>query len=212
MTEIIRDISINSMYLSVLAGLVFFKKLNKLQKIFFGYVVYLVLLEYINHWAIHELRNNIWLMDLTLSIDFLFFIMIYNQWSKFSKLELRGYSIVFAYLILSLVIKYLVFNSFKDINYILPVMMITAILISGNVILKTFDNNNTEFHKSFVFWISFSRLFYYMMILPFNIYHYIELQLDKEVADTYYAADRVINYIANFVLNVLYAYSFTCRK
>lgn len=200
------------MYLSVLAGLVYFRKLNQLQKFFLGYVVYLVALEFVNKWAVYELRNNLWLMDLTLSIDFLFFLILYSKWSKFSKFELRGYSIVFAYLILSLVVKYLVYNSFKDINYILPVMMIAAIMMSGRVILKTFDDSNTEFNKSFIFWVSFSRLFYFVMIMPFSIYQYIEVHLAKEVADTYYAADDLINDIANFVLNVLYAYSFTCRK
>lgn len=200
------------MYLSVLAGLVFYKRLSQLQKVFFVYVVYLVILEYVNHWAVFELRNNAWLMDLGLSIDFLFFLLFYNRWSSFTKVELRGYSIVFAYLLLSMIVKYLVFNSFKNINYILPVMMITAVMMSGNIILKTFDDSNTEFHKTFIFWISFSRLFYFMMIIPFNVYQYIDVHLDREVSEIYYNADDIINSIGNFVLNVLYAYSFTCRK
>lgn len=212
MTEIIDKISINSMYLSVLAGLVFYRRLSILQKIFLGYVAYLVALEYLNQWAVYELKSNVWLMDLGLSIDFLFFLILYNQWNNFTKLELKGYSVVFVYLLVSLVFKYFVKDSQKDINYILPVMMIVSILMSGNVILKTFDNNNTEFNKSFIFWVSFSRLFYFMMIMPFNVYQYIEVHLEKEVADTYYAADELINDIANISLNVLYAYSFTCRK
>ncbi len=80
------------------------------------------------------------------------------------------------------------------------------------VILKTFDISDTEFNKSYVFWIAFSNFFYFMMILPFNIYQFFGTELNGDNLLLFRKIDVFVNYLANITLNSLIFYSFTCRK
>lgn len=80
------------------------------------------------------------------------------------------------------------------------------------MIITTFEKSDTEFNKTYIFWISFARLFYFMAILPFNIFAFIGNHLDKEVKEVYDMADLSVNYTANIILNFLFMYSFKCRN
>lgn len=80
------------------------------------------------------------------------------------------------------------------------------------MIIKTFEKSDTEFNKSYIFWISFARLFYFMAILPFNIFQFIGEHLEADVKEVYDSADTIVNLTSNMILNILFAYSFKCRN
>lgn len=80
------------------------------------------------------------------------------------------------------------------------------------MIIKTFEKSDTEFNKSYIFWISFARLFYFMAILPFNIFQFIGDHLNSEIREVYDSADTIVNLTANIILNIIFAYSFKCRN
>lgn len=103
-------------------------------------------------------------------------------------------------------------ESYKNVSYTFPLLFIFFIIQSMIVILKTFDLSDTEFNKSYVFWIAFSNFFYFMMILPFNIYQFFGRELSGDSLLIFRKIDLFVNYLGNFSLNALIFYSFSCRK
>lgn len=119
--------------------------------------------------------------------------------------------LLFVIIVLS-VFKYFILHTEEEVSYTFPIMLIFFIVQSSMMILKTFDLNDTEFNKSYIFWIAFARLIYFMAILPFNIYSFIGNHLSSELKETYGNVDAIFNHFANITLNVLMMYSFKCRK
>lgn len=103
-------------------------------------------------------------------------------------------------------------SSYKGVSFSFPLLSIFFIVQSAIVILKTFDLSDTEFNKSYIFWIAFSNLIYFMAILPFNIYAFFVTELKGDGLSVYRFVDGVINHLSNITLNTILMYSFTCRK
>jgi hypothetical protein len=206
--EFIKDISYYSGFLSILSGLAFYKQLNKGQKLFLVYVVYLMVVENLNYYVIEKYHNNLWLWDLGFSIEFVFYTFFYKKFIGFRKSEFVIFITVAIYVFVSLYLKYFVYLNFNDINYILPVIMMLSIYMNASVVIKTFDKNNTGFNNNYLFWIAFARILYFAIILPFNVFTYVGYHMESEISKTYYGLDNIVNHLANTALNCLFAYSF----
>ncbi|MCC6818373.1 MAG: hypothetical protein IT245_05745 [Bacteroidia bacterium] len=109
-------------------------------------------------------------------------------------------------------LRYFVFHTEQEVSYTFPVIVIYFIVQNSMMIIKTFEKSDTEFNKSYVFWISFARLFYFMAILPFNIFTFITNHLESDVKVIYEMADSSVNFVSNIALNIIFMYSFKCRN
>ena len=151
-------------------------------------------------------------MDTGFTLEFIFFIFYYKSFVGLETKELMVYQVIATVLLIILSLRYLILKSHLSINYLMPVVIITSVVLCASVVLKIFDATDTEFHRNPIFWISFAKIFYLMMILPFNVFRYLKPFIDPETSNFYYRTDELINYVANIVLNPLFAYSFLCRK
>lgn len=212
--DILHIVSLISNLLPLAGAIYFFRKLDKLQFKLFYYALYIVVAQIINSYIARVIKiNTIWFFDIYLVIQIVYFIWFYNQWKKYSKVYLL-YSLLFLFFIIVLeYFQYFVFSeSYKGVSYTFPIIFIFFIIQSAVVILKTFDLSDTEFNKSFIFWIAFSNLIYFMAILPFNIYSYFSTELKGDAYLIYRYADGVVNHLANIALNCIIMFSFSCRK
>ena len=121
-------------------------------------------------------------------------------------------SIILTFVIVLIILKYFITHTDKEVSYTFPIMMAFFVVQSIMMILKTFDMSDTEFNKSYIFWISFARLLYFMAILPFNIFTFFGYHLTGDTREIYGYTDAVFNHLANIALNSLMMYSFKCRN
>lgn len=186
--------------------------MDKHQFILFLYAIFLVVAQFFDSLIVRLGYTNAWFFEAFLIIELLFFIWFYNRWKSYSMTYL---GITIAFVVLLTVIEYLqyfVFKSHKEVSYTFPLIIIFCIVQSAVMLLKTFDLNDTEFNKNYIFWIAFARLIYFMAILPFNIYFFIGDELKGNALMIYTYTDVTINHLANITLNTLLMYSFRCRS
>lgn len=198
----------------LLGGIYFYSKFkkDKVQSLFFIYAIYIVVTQIINTTIAKLGYYNIWFFELSLFLEIAYFYWFYNAWDKFKNWFKWLTLIVFIYIAVLMFMKYVVLHTEKTVSYTFPILIIYFIVQCSMAIIKTFEKSDTEFNKSYIFWISFARLFYFMAILPFNIFAYIDGFLEGEVKVVYQYADAYVNHFANIVLNSLFLYSFKCRN
>ena len=186
--------------------------MDKHQFILFLYAIFIVIVQLFDTLIVRWGYTNVWFFEAFLIVELVFFIWFYNKWKSYSK-SFMGISVLFVLILLSVeYFQYFVFKSQKEVSYTFPLIIIFCIVQSAVMLLKTFDLNDTEFNKNYIFWIAFARLIYFMAILPFNIYFFIGDDLKGNVLMIYKYTDVTINHLANITLNTLLMYSFRCRN
>ena len=210
--EVLYYLSWGSILLPSIGGVYYFKYLDKNQKYFFVYSVFLILTQVTETVLVRSGYNSVWFFEGFLFIELIFFLWFFNEWRSYRKLEIViGILIVILLLVLEY-FNYFVYHSEKKVSYTFPILIIFFIYQSALMILKTFDINDTEFNRSYIFWISFARLLYFMAIFPFNIFGFIGNHLNDEFKVIYGYTDGLVNHLANITLNILLMYSFRCRS
>lgn len=179
---------------------------------FFYYSIFIIFTQIFNLLIAYNDGYNIWFFEFSLLIEFVFFYWFYNKWNKFRNWFRILSSIIFISLLTLFFLRYFVYHTDEEVNYSFPIMIIYFVVQSSIMIISTFEKSDTEFNRTYIFWISFARLFYFMAILPFNIFAFIGNHLENEVKEVYNMADLSVNYVANIILNILFMYSFKCRN
>ncbi len=197
-----------------IGGVYYFKHIrnNKLQLSFFFFSILIILTQVINTFITYTNGYNIWFFEISLIIEFGYFYWFFNKWNKFRNWFRILSSIIFISLLTLFFLRYFVYHTDEEVNYSFPIMIIYFVVQSSIMIISTFEKSDTEFNRTYIFWISFARLFYFMAILPFNIFAFIGNHLENEVKEVYNMADLSVNYVANIILNILFMYSFKCRN
>lgn len=196
----------------LIGSIYYFKRLDKHQFILFLYAIFIVIVQLFDTLIVRWGYTNVWFFEAFLIVELVFFIWFYNKWKPYKK-SFMLLSILFVLVLLFVeYFQYFVFKSHKEVSYTFPLIIIFCIVQSAVMLLKTFDLNDTEFNKNYIFWIAFARLIYFMAILPFNIYFFIGDDLKGNVLMIYKYTDVTINHLANITLNTLLMYSFRCRS
>lgn len=186
--------------------------MDKHQFILFLYAIFLVVAQFFDSLIVRLGYTNVIFFEFFLIVELIFFIWFYYRWQPYGKVFM-SVSILFIIVLLCVeYFQYFVFKSHKEVSYTFPLIIIFCIVQSAVMLLKTFDLNETEFNKNYIFWIAFARLIYFMAILPFNIYFFIGDELKGDVLNIYRYTDAVTNHLANITLNTLLMYSFRCRS
>lgn len=186
--------------------------MDKHQFILFLYAIFLVVVQFFDSLIVRLGYTNIVFFEVFLIVELVFFIWFYNRWKTYGRLF--WYVSVSFVLILLFVeyLQYFINQNHKEVSYTFPLIIIFCVVQSAVMLLKTFDLNDTEFNRNYIFWIAFARLIYFMAILPFNIYFFIGDELKGEMLKIYRYTDATVNHLANITLNTLLMYSFRCRS
>ena len=122
---------------------------------------------------------------------------------------LLSISVFFAILSIEFYFKF-ISNLTTTLNYAFIVFFLYFIFQSAFMILKIFEENDVKFNENYFFWISFSRLFYFLTILFIFIYPTF---VDGFSNRTLYSLAFIsINTVGNILMNILYTISFVCKK
>ncbi len=197
-----------SIVFPLILGCFFYKHISASQKVFLGYMFFSLIFEGISFYTNLKSINNLWLFTLFLYFEFAFYyLFLYPT---------MGQRNVFNYISLIIFIL-LLFNEgliqFKhggNRAFFFFVIITYFIYQSAHVLIEIFEHDESIPTKNYLFWISFARLLYFLIIIFIYIYqNFIPLeQRTKLFGNIHY----IINGIANIILNLIYGISFLCLK
>lgn len=204
------SLSSASILVPVLFGLFSFKNLSKEQKYFFYYTILSLVFEIITDVFYVYKINSYGLFKLMLLTDVVFFVWFYHKlgipakWLKIFSVGILGFILVF-FVVKGIFKVNILFDSLFYLITFLFFIIQSAIAII--YILEYSDINPTSYY---LFWISFARLMYFLVI--FVIYVYPTLQSVGDNQKLFWIVFSKINSIGNILGNILYGVSFLCKK
>lgn len=204
------NLSSASILIPMILGLFCLKSLSKEQKYFFLYIILSFVFEIISDLFHFYKINSHGLFKFILITDVIFFIWfnhklgIPTKWIKIFIVAFVGFILVF-----------FVIKSIFDVNILLDSIFYLSVFLffiiqSANSIIHIFENVNLNPTSNFLFWISFARLMYFLII--FFIYIYPNLKSGGFENKLFLIVFGAINSIGNILGNILYGVSFLCRK
>ncbi len=204
------EISGYSILIPLLCGVIYFKSLSDIHKKFLWFILFSTFFEAAVTYVGVTYGNNLWMFKVFLICDFIFFVWFFNKIYPYSLID----RVVVAVVVLFLLTDYFILQTYFSINDRVSLFHLTFFLFfiyqSAYIITKTFDNVQGNILRNYIFWIAFARLFYYLIIVFIFIYpNFVSSDHNNEFYDN---ADATINSVANILLNILYAISFTCLK
>lgn len=203
-------LSSTSILIPTFLGLYCFKYLVIQQKYFFFFTLLALVFEIITDFFYLKGINNHWLFKIILLADLLFYIWFYHKngisdnWIKVTLLAIAGF--LFAFLLLKNKLHFVI--SLDSIFFM--TIFLFFIIQSAMTIIHIFERVNVNPTSYFLFWISFARLIYFLVIFFIYIYPYLKPMVwGNKVFEFVF---NVINAIGNIVCNILHGLSFLCRK
>ncbi len=199
-----------SIIIPIIIGIIYWGNLNKLQKYFFWFIGFSVIIEGLSFYTKIKDIDNHGLFKFFLICDLLFFTWFFNKSSPFK----NWLKILTGLLITYIIIWEITIRYFKPIAQVESLFYILIFLFfvvqSRQVILGLFNNFEIDLFKNYLFWIASARLIYYLFIL--FIYVYPILLSDSFNIKLFAVAFTIINTTANIICNVMYGMSFYERK
>jgi hypothetical protein len=198
------------MLLPVLAGIRQWKALNQISRYFVLFCVFSLLFDLFNTYIGFVYNDNQWVFKLFLVCDLLFFFWYYHR--VFEKpLWSPWVNIAFAAGLISmelLVIWQPQWNNYASWYHLM--MFMYFIIQSAYAILTAFSSfeNNIFLHP--VFWISFGRLFYFLIIV--FVFVYPKLIYKGESNEMIGLVNNYVNYFANICMYILYGVGILCLR
>jgi hypothetical protein len=203
-------ISSLSILIPLLIGLVYFKKLDQLQKWFWVFIVVSALFDILASYTARHGIPNVWVFKIFLVVDLAFFMWFFSRITTFPVWKWVLAAIVFCLIILSQLYtgNNSVFNVKDSVFFVSTFLFF--IIQSSFMIIVTFDDFTTDIRKNYVFWIAFARLFYFLIIVFIYIYpNFIADGYRNKFLDR---TNTTINMLANVLLNMIYGISFLCHN
>lgn len=199
------------MLLPVISGLVLHKRLNKALKGFVLFVLFSLIVDISNHYIGVYYNNNLWVFKVFLICELAFFAWFYNiifekpMW----KIEIN---LLFVLCLTFVELLSFVNTRINDYaSWFHVVFFIFFIVQSAYAVIYSFRTFETNIFHNPVFWISFGRLFYYILISFIYIYpefNYKYLYSQKDII----LISSILNLFANVCLYTLFSISILCLK
>src|SRR5215471_16151898 len=159
--ELVMNLNIITEWLPVLAGIVFWKRLSRLQQSFFWFLFITSVIDLASTILRIEHRYNLFLFNLIYLIEALFLTYFYHHWligKRFDRRYLAGAGIYTFY--------YLLTTSFSPgttsqnaIGRVIQCLFIVA--YSGIVLIRLSSEMEVSFTRSPIFWFASSSLILY---------------------------------------------------
>lgn len=192
----------------LLLGFLNLNKNSENQKKFIFYIIISTIFEAISFYTNIKSINNLWLFILFLYFEFGFFLFFYNPTLGSKKFFKYISLIVFSILFLNEVL--INFKLGGNRAFFFFVIITYFIYQSAHVLIEIFENDELIPTKNYLFWISFARLLYFLIIIFIYIYqNFIPIENRTKLFGNIHF---IINGIANIILNLIYGISFLCLK
>jgi hypothetical protein len=203
-------ISSLSILIPLLIGLVFFKKLDQLQKWFWIFIVISACFDILASYTARHGIPNVWVFKIFLVIDLAFFMWFFSKITAFPAWKWVLAAVVSCLIMFSQLYSGEHFNyNFKNSVFFVSVFLF-FIIQSSFMTIVTFDDFTRDIRKNYVFWIAFARLFYFLIIVFIYIYpNFIADGYRNKFLDR---TNTTINMLANVLLNMIYGVSFLCHN
>lgn len=202
-------VSSSTILIPLLLGLYTFNSIETNQKYFLNFIGFSFLFEIVSFYYAYNAMDNHGLFKLFILADLTFFIWFYYK-SRIFPAWMGLLSIgIFFFSITQTIYGY--FSSVNQTDTIFFFLVfVFFILQSTSAIIAIFDNLDLNPANNYIFWIAFARLIYFLIILFIFIYPNLQSSSysDKQFAAVFIA----INATGNILCNVLYGYSFICRR
>jgi len=187
-------------------GLARYADLTKLHKVFWIFIVFSCCFEFISDTYYFLHLNNMFLFKIFLVCDLLFISWFYFK-AKSITLWLKVSTI--------LVICFSFLSFFPTLNLKLrSAFYITIFLFfiaqSAFILFSIFKNVEQNPFKDYLFWISFGRLFYFLIISIVFICSALFTKIFEN--ELYQLIFHSSNSIGNIIGNILFGISFLCKK
>lgn len=200
----------SSIILPVILSALFWNNLTRLQKSFYFFILFSLIVEGVSVFTSLKGINNRFLFEFFLISDLLFFIWFFNKFSPF----VNWLKIISGLLLLYIISWKILVSNFDVSEGVQSLFFIFIFLYfvvqSADIIIRLFDNLELSPVKNFIFWIASARLFYYLFILFIYVYPHLISNSFKNIF--FSIIFNVINSTGNIVCNIMYGISFYGRK
>lgn len=199
-----------SILLPVTAGFWHFKRLDTIGRIFLYFCVFSLFFDVFNAYIGFVYNDNQWVFKVFLVCDLLFFVWYYHRvfarplWSLWINVVFAVGLIVVEFLTLW----FPAMNDFASWYHFL--MFLFFIVQSAYAILTAFSVYEDSIFRHPVFWISFGRLFYFLVIVFIFVYPKLIYKIMSNALII--QLDNYINIFANVCMYILYGIGFLCLR
>jgi hypothetical protein len=198
-----------SILIPTFLGLNSFKYLFQGQKYFIFYILLSLVFEIVTDLFYFFDINNLWLFKLILVADLFFFIWYFYKLGIQTNL-LKNILAVVAFDLVILVLNGLTKIGIRFDSLFFLSIFLFFIIQSALTMIYIFENIEGNPTSYFLFWISFARLIYFLII--FIIYIFPNIRPDIFNNMFFGKVFYIINATGNIICNILYGGSFLCIK
>jgi len=198
-----------SLLVPFFVGVILITKLNNIQKIFFGYICFSILIESLVVCTGLNNIDNRWLFKLFLCFELIYFNWLFNKNIQQPKWLNNLSWLCFFGAVYYLCTNYIYSEKSYNDFYYYSIIFLFNIIQSAFTIIKIFMNTNNPM-ESFLIWISGARLLYYLLIL--FIFVYSNLEATSLSNDTFVIVFTTVNISANVLCNLIYAKVFMVQN
>lgn len=203
-------IGVCTIMLPLLAGLSVYGRLNRMHRVFLGFIVFSALFEAINTYIGLTTDNNLFMFRVFLICDFVFFVWYYHHVFERPLWDMRFNVFPFLMILVYQLTPPEWWFLSTSVSWFHLLVFIFFIVQSLFALLRSFELYQTELLTSPTYWVSFARLFYFMLI--FFSFVLPEVSMEGQSRNSIFLASNMINAISNMSLNLLYTMSFICLK
>lgn len=199
-----------SILLPVAAGFWQFKRLDSTSRVFLYFCVFSLFFDVFNTYIGEVYKDNRWVFKAFLVCDLLFFIWYYHKvfarplWSIWI-------NVVFAFGLIAVEFLSSWFPGLNDYaNWYHFLMFLFFIIQSAYAILTAFSAYEDNIFRHPVLWISFGRLFYFLLIVFIFVYPKLIFKIMSN--ELIIQLGHYINIFANICMYILYGIGFLCLR
>lgn len=198
------------MLLPFLYGIWHIRNYDNINRGFIYFLGISFVFDVFNAYVGYFFKDNQWVFRMFLILDLVFFVWYYHNIFENPLWNLWINMLFIAVLVFTEVIS----SQFKSVNSLASwyhlLLFVFFIIQSALAIITTFKTYENNILKYPVFWISFGRLFYFLLIVfvfvyPRLVYKGLENKLIGDV-------NSYINIFANFCLYIMYGIGILCLK
>lgn len=187
-----------------------FSKHSKVHRLFFCFLIFSALFEVASIYVGRVFNNNLWMFRLFLICDFLFFIWYYHRVYEKPLWDFRFNLLPLLLITVHELVPEKLWLLSSSVSWFHLLIFIFFIVQSMYAMVRSFEAYQEGLLGAPVYWVSFARFLYFMLI----VFAYIlpEFSLFGKASPNLTFASTFINNFSNICLNVLYAFSFLCLR
>jgi hypothetical protein len=207
MRDLINNLSAISILIPLVTGIVNFKKFSRTLKAFFLFFIFSFFIEIITGYLNKHGKNNLWLINIYLVIEFSVFSYFTALFSKAAWLINLNYALVALFLLLWIFSTVFFYGLLRLNNLCFTLASLILFIMSAFTLFRISTETDANLFVDPIFWIVSSIFIYFSANL--FIFCLSDLILDEKSLIMHKA--WIIHSFWNIVANILFSIGFLCR-